>query len=149
MASYPISYKPHATGTRIDVPSAGGLAPIEALQSGKIVANPRGRRGARVESARCVGLHSSNPSLCSLRLDTEGRRPPIRSCRQRFRTLRRGWVSVQGSTTDIRLVDVFQVKPTRICSLPFRLRNYAINLRRATRRNTHSGCTQTSLTMRR
>jgi hypothetical protein len=37
----------------------------------------------------------------------------------------------------------------RIYSLPFRLWHYAINLRRATRRNPRAGCLKTSLAMRR
>jgi hypothetical protein len=53
MASYPISYKPHATGTRIDVPSAGGLAPIGLLEW-KNCGQPerRARRKSRVISLR-------------------------------------------------------------------------------------------------
>jgi hypothetical protein len=40
------------------------------------------------------------------------------------------------------------VQGMRICSLPFRLWHYAINLRRTMRRNPRAGCLHTSLAMR-
>jgi hypothetical protein len=81
---------PHATGTRAGVRFACWHAPIEALQNGTIVANPRRRRGAGGASSRCVGWHSSIRSLCWLRLGIAVRRPRIRSWLQGSRTLRRG-----------------------------------------------------------
>jgi hypothetical protein len=42
-----------------------------------------------------VGWRSSNPSPCWLRLGTGERRPRIRSCGQRSRTLRRGSVAAR------------------------------------------------------
>ena len=66
MVNYPTSYRRRATGTHAGVRFACWHAPIEALQSGTIGANPRRRRGARVASSRCVGWRSSNPSPCWL-----------------------------------------------------------------------------------
>jgi len=45
--SCPAKSKPHATGTRVGVPSAGWHAPLEISQSGTIVANPRLGRNSR------------------------------------------------------------------------------------------------------
>ena len=86
---------------------AGWLAPLEALQSGTIAANPKRRRVAGVASFRCVGSSSSNPSLCWLPLDTAEPRTRTRSCRRRSRRLRRGSVAVQHSTTLIQLGGCF------------------------------------------
>jgi len=86
---------PHATGTRAGVRFACWHAPIEALQSGTIVANPRHRRGAAVASSHCVSWRSSSPSPCWVRRDTAERRPRIRSCGQRSRTFRRGSVAAR------------------------------------------------------
>ena len=95
VVDYQAKNKPHATGTRVAVPSAGWLAPIEALQSGTIVANPRRRRGEAGASSRCVDLHSSSPSPCWRPHGTAERQPRIRFCPRRSRTLHRGSVAVR------------------------------------------------------
>ena len=94
-------------GTRAGVPFVCWLAPLEALQYGTIVANPRRRRGAAVVSFRCVDSSSSNPSRCWLPLDTAEPRPHTRSYHRRSRTLRRGSVAAQHGTTLIQLGGCF------------------------------------------
>ena len=81
--------KPRAVVTRVGALFACLHAPLEALQSGTIVANPRLRRGATVASSCCAGWHSSNPSLCWLPLDIVERQPQTRFCRRRSRRLHR------------------------------------------------------------
>ena len=56
--------KPRAGGTHAGVRFACWHAPIEALQSGTIVANPRRRRGAGVASFRCVGWRDLPTHRC-------------------------------------------------------------------------------------
>jgi hypothetical protein len=73
-----------------------GTVPSFSTQRGTIVANPRRLRGARVVSSRSVDSSSSNPSPCWRQLDSAVRRPRIRSCRRRSRTLRRGSVATPG-----------------------------------------------------
>ncbi len=99
--------RPRAVGTLAAVLFAGWHAPLEALKHGTIAANPRLRRGAAVASSRSVGSSSSNPSPCWRQLDLAEPRPGIRFCRQRFRSLHRGSVVAQHSTTLIQLGGCF------------------------------------------
>ncbi len=94
--------KPRAVGTRVAVLFVGWPASSETS-----VANPRLRHVAAVASFRSVGSSSSNPSLCWRPLDTGPQRPHTRSCHRRSRTLHRGSVAVQHSTTLIQLGGCF------------------------------------------
>ena len=78
MASCQATRTPRVAETLVGTRSADWLAPIEALQGGTIVANPRPRRGAGGESSRCVGWRSPNPSPCWLRRGTALCRPSTR-----------------------------------------------------------------------
>ena len=89
-----ISFCPFGAGTSL--PYRVGTVPGFLPQSGTIVANPKRRRGAAVVSFRCVGSSSSKPSRCWRQLDTAVRRPRIRSCHRRSRTLRLGSVATPG-----------------------------------------------------
>ncbi len=88
-----ISFCPFGAGT--PQPHRVGTVPGFSPQSGTIVANPRLRRGAAGTSSRSVGSRSSNPSPYWLRLDTGERRPRIRFCPRRSRTLRRGSIAAR------------------------------------------------------
>ena len=60
------------------------------------MANPKRLRGGAVASFRYVGSSSSSPSPRWRPHGTLEPRPPIRSCRRRSQTLRRGSVEAQG-----------------------------------------------------
>ena len=102
MVSYQAKSKPREAGTHAAVLFVGWPS-----SNGTIVANPKHQRVATVASFRSVGSNSSSPSPCWLRPDTVEPRPHTRSYHRRSRTLRRGSVAVQHSTTLIQLGGCF------------------------------------------
>ena len=64
MASCQATRTSRVAETLVGARSAGWPAPIQALQNGTIVANPRRRRGAGVASFRCVGWRDLPTHRC-------------------------------------------------------------------------------------